>query len=76
MVVMLGASVLSSNTVSPHVFGTDEIQGEAMRTEGLPIEIDRSLESQRSLSERQMSILHCLMRGESNKLNRSEVWHC
>jgi two-component system nitrate/nitrite response regulator NarL len=65
--VMLGASVLSSEAVL-QVFGTDDIRGEAIRTEGLTAENDRWLEKPRSLSEREMSILHCLMSGESNKI--------
>jgi two-component system nitrate/nitrite response regulator NarL len=65
--VMLGVSVLSPEAVR-QVFGSDDIRGEAVQTEGLTPENARSLEKPRSLSEREMSILHCLMSGESNKL--------
>jgi two-component system, NarL family, nitrate/nitrite response regulator NarL len=65
--VMLGASVLSPEATR-QIFGSNEIRREAIRAEGLTPGDDRRLENQRSLSEREMSILHCLMSGESNKL--------
>jgi DNA-binding NarL/FixJ family response regulator len=68
--VMLGASVLSPEATR-QIFGSNEIRREAIRAEGLTPGDDRRLENQRSLSEREMSILHCLNPGQPYLPN----WH-
>jgi two-component system, NarL family, nitrate/nitrite response regulator NarL len=65
--VMLGASVLSAEAAR-RVFGSDDIRSKAIRSEALTPENDKWLENQKNLSEREMSIVYCLMSGESNKL--------